>query len=69
METMNTKKPVFKNYRGVKIAYIVTVLEGNGTEEYPFEEVRYVFDTDELGIKTIGKITPLDSNNYPFYQP
>jgi hypothetical protein len=51
------------NYRGIKPASIVTVLEGNGTEDSPFTEVLYVIIMQDVrGLirpVTIGKVTEL----------
>ena len=41
------------NFRGFKKVYMVTVLEGKGTEDSPYEEVRYIYDDEDdmyLGI-------------------
>lgn len=37
------------NMRGFKKVYMVTVLEGDGTNDYPYFEAHYIFDdeTDE----------------------
>lgn len=35
------------NFRGFKKVYMVTVLEGKGTEENPYREVRYIYDDEE----------------------
>lgn len=45
----------FFNFRGFKKVYMVTVLEGDGTSESPYREVRYIFDDDKdqyLGVIT-----------------
>ena len=34
------------NIRGFKKVYMVTVLEGDGTENAPYKEVRYIFDDE-----------------------
>lgn len=52
-----------QNYRGVKPAHIVVVLEGNGTKEHPWKEEQYVIAYENYGgisrLTTIGKIIPL----------
>jgi len=45
-----------KNFRGIKKVYMVTILEGQGTEESVYREVHYIYDDDED--KMIGKIDP-----------
>lgn len=62
MEPMK-KKP---NYRGVKEAYLIIVLEGDGTEKAPFENVEYVLTADQYGLKTIGKVVPLKDDEIAF---
>ena len=32
------------NFRGIKNVTLVTVLEGEGTEENPYQEVEYIYD-------------------------
>ena len=55
------------NYRGIKPASIVTVLEGKGTEDSPFTEVMYVVAMEDVQgfIRpiTIGKITAIDNTS------
>ena len=34
------------NIRGFKKVYMVTVLEGEGTDENPYGEVNYIFDDE-----------------------
>ena len=52
-----------KNYRGIRPASIVIVLEGEGTIDSPYNEVEYVIVMEEIhGIirpVTIGTVTPL----------
>lgn len=56
-----------KNYRGVRQATIVIVLEGNGTENSPYEEVRYVIAIGDDGVaRTIGKIIDLQEDEKNF---
>lgn len=48
------------NYRGIKPAHIVTVLEGKGTEESPYMNQRYVLEwANDGGLKTAGKLVEL----------
>lgn len=51
------------NYRGVRPATIIRILEGNGTEKNPYKNDDYVIQFEMInGIQrqiTIGKITPL----------
>lgn len=53
-----------KKYRGVKPATLVTVLEGKGTEEDPYQEVNYVITTEQIcGLTrqvTLGKVVALE---------
>lgn len=42
-------------FRGIKKAYVATVLEGRGTQENPYREVKYVFDGE---MNQIGEIDP-----------
>jgi hypothetical protein len=50
----------YQKFHGLQNAYIVRVVEGNGTEDSIAREVIYVFDTD---LKEIGKIDNL-TNQY-----
>lgn len=54
---------IIQNYRGVRPAEIITVIEGNGTKEAPFQTVRYVITFTSVGgvnrMETIGKIVDL----------
>ncbi len=48
------------NYRGVKKAHIVRVLEGKGTEENPYVIVEYVLAVRKDGtLESYGKIVSL----------
>ena len=51
------------NYKGIRPASIVMVLEGKGTPENPYREVEYVIVMEEVcGITrpvTLGTVTPL----------
>ena len=40
------EKNEITNFRGFKKVYMVTVLEGKGTEGSPYEEVRYIYDDE-----------------------
>jgi hypothetical protein len=46
----------YQKFHGLETAYIVRVVEGNGTEESVAREVVYVFDDD---LVEIGKIDPI----------
>lgn len=50
------------NYRGVKPATLVKVLEGKGTKDSPYQEVDYVIVYENIeGIVrqvTVGKVVP-----------
>ena len=48
----------YQKFHGLENAYIVRVVEGNGTPESVAREVLYVFDTD---LVELGKIDPLSS--------
>lgn len=65
-------KNVTQHYRGTQPAVIVNVLEGNGTEEYPSQIVRYVLQVEEVGgisrPVTIGKIVPLTEEEKLWYK-
>lgn len=54
------------NYRGIAPAYVVVVLEGDGSTERPYENVRYVLGHARVGgldrLVTLGKITKLTEN-------
>lgn len=48
------------NYRGIKIAHIICIIEGEGTVEQPMEQVDYVVSYADNGdLVTLGKIVPL----------
>ncbi len=51
------------NYRGIQEANIVNVLEGKGTPDSPYEQVRYVVAFQNVGsidrLITLGKIVEL----------
>lgn len=51
------------NYRGIRPANLVTVLEGNGTPERPYQNVTYVLAYQDVeGLErlvTLGKLVPL----------
>lgn len=49
------------NFRGFKKVYMVTVCEGQGTEESPLREVKYIYDDDRE--QFIGKIDPISKDN------
>ena len=57
------KPTKIQNYRGIRDAFLVTVLEGNGTPENPYQEVDYVISQklhgSEWRFETIGKIVSL----------
>lgn len=52
------------NYKGVKPAEVVTVLEGDGSIEFPYTEVQYVLGYQDFNgftrMVTLGKIVPVD---------
>lgn len=52
-----------QNYRGVRPAMLICVLEGDGTAENPYKEVQYAATISwEDGIDrpvTLGKLVPL----------
>ena len=52
-----------QNYRGIKPAEIIVILEGDGTPENPSYEAQYVVVFETVGglsrMKTIGKVIPL----------
>lgn len=56
-------KKIPQKYRGIKLAHIVAVLEGDGSKEYPYENVRYVLEYASVNgvgyLRTVGKITEL----------
>ena len=56
-------KNKIQNYRGIKPANTLCVLEGNGTEESPYQNVIYVIVYEMVGgmerLVTIGKVVPL----------
>lgn len=45
----------YQKFHGLEEAYIVRVVEGNGTEESIAREVLYIFSTD---LVELGKIDP-----------
>ena len=51
------------NYRGIKPASVVVVLEGEGTQASPYKEEQYVVEFQNIaGLPrqiTVGKIVPL----------
>ena len=51
------------NYRGIRPASLITVLEGDGTEEAPFTKVSYVIVMEQkcgtVRPVTIGMVAPL----------
>lgn len=48
-----------QKYRGVRIAHVVSVVEGDG-KDTPFEEIEYVLIPTEQGyLKTAGRMIPL----------
>ena len=51
------------NYRGIKPAEIITVLEGEGTRESPYTVVQYVVSYQQVSgfdrMYTVGKIVEL----------
>lgn len=57
------EKKKIQNYRGIRPAEIVVVLEGNGTTEYPYEEVKYVVEFEHVAgirrMRTLGKVVNL----------
>lgn len=50
----------YQKFHGLENAYIVKVVEGNGTDESPAREVIYVFNKN---IEQIGKIDPWKEEN------
>ncbi len=52
------------NYRGIRPASVITVLEGEGTNNSPYEEVHYVVVIEEVcGIPrpiTLGKVPKIE---------
>lgn len=53
-----------QNYRGVSRAFVINVLEGEGTEESPKRIERYILEENKNGeIITTGKFVQLDSKN------
>ena len=60
------------NYRGIRPANIVTVLEGKGTEESPYRNVEYVVAYENISgfsrMVTVGKIIPISENFGDNYQ-
>lgn len=65
------KKEKIMKYRGVIPATIVHILEGDGTPDFPYEEVKYVIVFENVGgvqrQATIGKIVALtDEEKYNF---
>ena len=53
-----------QNYRGVSQAFIVNVLEGDGTEECPKRIERYILEINKDGkISTTGKIVELNNGD------
>lgn len=49
-----------QNYRGVRIAHVISVKEGNGTPENPSKIVEYVLLPKENGmLVSVGILVPL----------
>ncbi len=48
-----------RNFRGVSMAVLIKVLEGDGTTEHPFEEVIYVYQDNKI----VGIIKPVSTND------
>lgn len=60
-------KNEMKRYRGVKLAHIVTVCEGEGTSESILRLVEYVLvSTKEGSLVSYGKIVPLNQEEKDF---
>lgn len=59
------------NYKGIKPANIVTVLEGNGTKDEPFKNVKYILEYIDTiaGIRlvTTGKLVELTEDEKKFF--
>lgn len=55
------------NYRGVKQAYLVGVLDGKGTEKEPFSVIDYVICKRLDGtMVSYGKVVPLSEEERKF---
>jgi hypothetical protein len=60
-------KELFINYRGVKSVLLVGVLEGDGSNEFPYEVVEYVLHPTQDGkYKTYGKVITLTNAEESF---
>lgn len=51
------KKPI--NYRGIKQATLLAVVEGDGTNENPYKIVEYVVGFKGGKVQTLGKLVQL----------
>ena len=52
----------YQKFHGLENAYIVRVVEGEGTPDSIAREVIYVFDTDLLELGKIDKFPPKELN-------
>lgn len=50
-------KKLNRNFIAVKTVQMITVLEGDGTKEFPFQNVRYIIDNDDMVLGTVEQIT------------
>lgn len=63
---MKDEKKIIK-YRGVKTAFLVGVVEGDGTSDNPMNLTEYVLAVSKSGVMTtLGKVVPLDENERQF---
>lgn len=62
-----------QNYRGIRDALLVQVLEGNGSVERPYETVDYVVSQElvdgEWRFETIGRVVPLTEDERSWFGP
>jgi len=53
------------NFRGIKKVIMIMVLEGNGTPENPYREVKYFYDLEEHAGTHGGFIGSIDPQDRP----